>query len=273
MAAYFNPSGASRSAFFPSTRPKISPSFVVLLSFLLWATSCSSTAGAGAHLPSSRNSKRELIVGGQDAEKGRYPYYVSLDYNNGVVLSGALIAPDVILTAGHCLENSNEELTIKVGTYSMSEDNSTDYDIVEIGTPILHPAFDRVQPESFRHDFLIFHLANSSSHQPVRINRDSAVPAINRTVVMMGLGWKTLAYWSPADTLQVANLTVFSNDDCAQSTDPARGLTYAGLIDETMMCTGVIPNNTRDGCAWDSGAPVIVPGRHSSHDILVGLGT
>jgi len=226
---------------------------------------------------STIGNHRHLIVGGHDAVQGRYPYFVSLDYNDGVVLNGALIAPDFVLTAGHCLENNSEELTVRVGTYSLSHDNTngTDgVDVVEIGTPILHPDFDRFQLDSFRHDFLLFQLLNASSKPVVKINRDPNLPAHQQEIVIMGLGWTTVAYQSPADTLQVANLTALSNGACSESHDPARGISYAGLIDETMLCTGAPPNNTRDGCAWDSGAPCIVPDSHGDpgNDILVGLG-
>lgn len=221
--------------------------------------------------------RRQLIVGGQDAVRGRYPYFASLDYNNGVVLSGALIAPDFVLTAGHCLENDIEGMTLRVGTYSLSHDiNATDFDIVNVGIAILHPGFDRFQPEYFSHDFLLFHLNETSSHPVVSINRDPAVPKpLEDTVNIMGLGWTTLAYQSPADTLQVANLTAISNEECNLSQDPGRPVfAYEGLIDDTMLCTIAVPNNTRDGCAWDSGAPLIVPGRHNdpARDVLVGLG-
>ena len=232
---------------------------------------------ANAHPQPRPSARRQLIVGGQDAGRGRYPYFVSLDFNNGVVLSGALIAPDFVLTAGHCLENDREHMTVRVGTYSLSHDiNNTDFDIVHVGSAILHPGFDRFQPEYFSHDFSLFHLNDTSSHPVVKLNRDSAVPdPLEDTVTIMGMGWTTLAYQSPADTLQVANLTAISNEECNLSQDPARAnLAYEGFIDATMLCTIAVPNNTRDGCAWDSGAPLIVPGRHNdpARDVLVGLG-
>ena len=43
---------------------------------------------------------RDLIYGGNDAESGRYPYFVRL-VGTGQC-GGALIAPEVVVTAAHC---------------------------------------------------------------------------------------------------------------------------------------------------------------------------
>jgi V8-like Glu-specific endopeptidase len=41
---------------------------------------------------------RSMIVNGHDAVPGRFPYFVALQHYGG----GVLIAPDIVLTAGHC---------------------------------------------------------------------------------------------------------------------------------------------------------------------------
>ena len=52
------------------------------------------TAGQG---PQTR------IIGGTDAPRGRYPYFVSLlTAFRGRTCGGTLVAPDVVLTAAHC---------------------------------------------------------------------------------------------------------------------------------------------------------------------------
>jgi len=287
---------------------------ISLCSLILYLVGCCSGDGdhtvhhqqhhqdSAASDPSSSSFRRprKLIVGGHDAVKGRYPYYVSLDYSNGVVLSGALIAPDFVLTAGHVLENDNDRVTVRVGTYQLSRDEKPSLDdnfevVVTIdGTPILHPSFERFRPESFRYDYSLFHLQTNFSmshhhnHTPVvvRLNRNTSVPAVDEELTLMGLGWTTPAYPSPADTLQVAHHVVaLSNAACALAHDPDRvDVSYAGGIDESMLCTSGrgwpdhLDNNStiiQDGCAWDSGAPLIVPDPQGdpSRDVLVGLGT
>ena len=46
------------------------------------------------------SEKRNLIIGGGEAEKGRYPYMVSFQDEMSHFCGGSLIARDVVLTAG-----------------------------------------------------------------------------------------------------------------------------------------------------------------------------
>ena len=222
---------------------------------------------------SANSSSRRLIVGGHNAERGRYPYFVALDYHNGVVLNGALIAPDFVLTAGHCLENDNEVVTLKVGIHSLSEDTLDMYDEVEIKRDIRHPDWSQ-EGESFSHDFLLFQLTSNSTQAYIKINRNESRPVPSQEVTMMGFGWTHAEYQSPVDVLQGATMTTMSNDNCAHFGEASPGRNYSELLDFTMLCTYGGVNNTRDGCAWDSGDPVILPSHdgNPAKDVLVGLG-
>jgi hypothetical protein len=270
--------------------------------------------------------QRQLIIGGHDAIPHRFPYYVSLDYHNGVVLSGALIAPDFVLTAGHCLENDTNKVTVRVGTYTLGIKNNNNNNVtttttmtdpvdvqgivIPIRQAMRHPSFFEFQKECFTHDFLLFQLTQASSNLTselpfAKINRNPHIPKPvtfaatdaktsssssksnsvmveedhdddddPNAIIMMGLGWTSALFSSPANTLQMAELYPISNRECEQTShDEGGGLTYQGLLDSTMLCTKGGRNNTRDGCAWDSGDPVILPGSTPEEDIIVGLGS
>ena len=50
-----------------------------------------------------QQQQRDLVIGGHDAVRNRYPYYVALQTaENNTECGGTLIAPDVVLTAAHC---------------------------------------------------------------------------------------------------------------------------------------------------------------------------
>jgi secreted trypsin-like serine protease len=70
--------------------------------------------------PSQRND-RELIVNGYDAGRGRFPFFVTI----GDWCGGALIAPDIVLTAGHCkyvlskMEDGRHESCLILSLYKL----------------------------------------------------------------------------------------------------------------------------------------------------------
>jgi hypothetical protein len=187
---------------------------------------------------------RELIIGGHDVPKGRFPYFVSIDKNNGVVLSGALIAPDLVLTAGHVALDHMDNLTLVMAAWSVHD---VEKQVIPVKQWILHPAWNQFEPDFFAHDFLIFQLDGKSTQTPVRINRSPIIPAENENVVMMGLGWTQALQLSPAEIVQETTLTVISNEACDSAQDPSRNLTYHNKIVPTMLCTTSPPNKTRDG--------------------------
>jgi hypothetical protein len=47
--------------------------------------------------------REKRVVGGQIAVANRYPYYACLKGEKGISCGGTLIAPDIVLTAAHCV--------------------------------------------------------------------------------------------------------------------------------------------------------------------------
>ena len=58
------------------------------------ATACASLAVTAAPSPA--------IVGGHDAAPGAYPSIAEITFGSAFLCTGTLIAPDYVLTAGHC---------------------------------------------------------------------------------------------------------------------------------------------------------------------------
>ena len=239
--------------------------------------------------------RRSLIVGGEIVSNpNAYPYFVSFDHYCG----GALIAPDIVLTAGHCAPSSSsyyQGIDLRVGTYTLydydddsSDDHSnsgngsdnvrvdTGYESYYIVKAIVHPKWQRLGDDEFRYDFAIIHLnvtdTNASSRRPyVRINRNDTYPVPTSSVTVMGMGMtdghdpNTIS-----NILHEVNVTVLSNDICstknntniieggANDGDDAPFITYNGRIKPTHLCTWGLG---KDSCAYDSGSPVITKSR------------
>jgi hypothetical protein len=202
------------------------------------------------HQPRNRAARR-LIVGGHNIDPGRYPYFVSIDKNNGVVVNGVLIAPDIVLSAGHVALSNMDNLTIKVGPYAVHEQEGFAETIPPSDTwlvPTNWSQFSCYQDLTlFYEDYLILKLSRPSTHAPISLNRNVAIPQTGDRVVMAGLGWTNESYVSPSSIVQEVELVYLDSVACALATDNQRNMTYRGKIDESMLCTISPPNTTRDG--------------------------
>lgn len=50
------------------------------------------------------NSNNDRIVGGVEAKKNSWPWIVQLKYNNRFQCAGTIVAPNMVITAGHCCQ-------------------------------------------------------------------------------------------------------------------------------------------------------------------------
>eukprot|EP00977_Amphora_coffeiformis_P007333 scaffold1588_cov222-Amphora_coffeaeformis.AAC.5 len=190
--------------------------------------------------------QRRLIIGGHDISPHRYPYYAAIDKNNGVIVSGALIAPDIVLSAGHVAMDGTDNLTIKVGPFAVHHEEGS-AETFGVDSWLIPRTWSEFQPTYFENDYMILKLRQKSTHKPVKVNWDKAFPTVGEHVIMMGLGWTNASVMSPASIVQEVELVYISNEACEASSDPSRGMSYHGKIKDSMLCTKAPPNTTRDG--------------------------
>ena len=90
------------------------------------------------------------LVGSVIADEGEFPYIVSIRYNNLHSCGGALISPDTVLTAAHCLqrfapggslEKRNKFVKIVAGTSNLKWENGTTISVAKF---IPHPDYYNV---------------------------------------------------------------------------------------------------------------------------------
>jgi len=215
--------------------------------------------------------RRELIIGGERAPQGRYPYFSTLQHYCG----GSLIAPDVILTAGHCLPAHKHAVQPRVGTYSFFDgrEDSDHGELFNIKHMVRHDEWKALGEDEFRHDFTLLFLGGSSAKQYVKLNRNPGIPIAGETLTVMGVGWTT-ADWErakksvvlretelnylPNDQCRLSNNTSTSSsrdddnssadDDNSKEEDEEDFVTYEGRVHSDHICTTGGPNNERD--AW-----------------------
>ncbi len=218
-----------------------------------------------------------MIVGGHDAYPNEYPYFASFDHFGG----GVLIAPDIILTAGHVNPPLEQHARVRLNHSHFSNidfgvdplDDET-FGIIAI---VQHPEYYTISWDENVNDFNIFLLDRPSKVTPIRLNRNPNIPYPGQLVTVVGMGSTSpdpaKYIETAATTLQEVELEILSQEQCLKQSgnDPARpDLTYYGRIfEEQMICTSGGPQNEKDACAFDSGSPLIVLHRH--HPVVVGL--
>lgn len=227
----------------------------------LWLLSSSTDTGEGAWFVSADTEYEQShheglaarIIGGQEAAEGRYPY-AALVQSSSHFCGGALVAPDIVLSAAHCLTYNGEVLA------TSHERRAPSASPLAIEKQILHPLFDFI---TLDYDLMILKLnGRISSVSPIRINQDNDnTPQVGSILTVMGWGQVSPQQSEISDVLREATLTYISNGVCSE---------YWGedAIHSSMMCATW--GNGID-CNGDSGGPVILRGNNTTEDILVGL--
>ena len=200
---------------------------------------------------------REIIVGGQPAPAGRYPYMSGLlSSNNGrPYCGGVLITPGVVYTAAHCPAPS----FVSVGCLNVNDSCAR----VSASSSIVHPSFSNFPVP--QNDFRLVILStpvNNFDVMPFIADASWASLAAGTDVTVIGWG-TTSSGGSSSDNLLEVEVDVLSNAACSSD--------YAGtgaIIDASMICAA---RAGKDACQGDSGGPLFIRCDANNADVLVGI--
>ncbi len=192
---------------------------------------------------------RPRIVGGEDAQRGEFPWLVSLQ---GPWSCGAsLIGDEWILTAAHCVVDDlnqvmpAEDFELAIGALYLSEVTQT-HPIEQI---IVHPGYD---PTTMENDIALLRLTQpyDLTYPRLALNQDPSIPQPGDLATVAG--WGALASeGASSDRMQKVSVPIVS---LAQANDPKA---YGGDILPSMLAAGFIQGG-KDSCQGDSGGPLVV---------------
>lgn len=212
------------------------------LAALLTAAACAALA-----------SPAHAIVGGTDAPAGKYPSVANVVISGMFGCTGTLIAPDWVLTAGHCSSLSGSLGVATPAAYPPSSFQVTVGTVAASGAGGEQVSVDRVVvPGQYTltqgYDTSLLHLAAPARTAPTPVAGKGFAPLFAARVLTEVAGFGvTQENGDPPATLQQVRIPIVPDPTCAE--------TYSSFEPATQLCGGY-DEGGKDSCQGDSGGPM-----------------
>lgn len=212
------------------------------------------------------DSPSTRIIGGLDVQDPhRYPYFAMVSGFGGLC-GGALIAPDIVLSAAHCRNTATLTGGVDIGRFRNTDSGTMDgierqfaaSETRFIQEKIFHPLYPNPN-NYYSHDIMLLKLTEASTKPPVKLRKTPILETSNNNTRLTTIGFGGSNVFS--DTLQETSLNYMDNDQCQEE----HGLDV--WISDDMMCATESGTST---CNGDGGGPLFLKGLTPEEDELVG---
>lgn len=220
-------------------------SVILALASLLVPAAATANGAGGA--PTATTVTNAPVIGGDNAKAGKWPDVAAILFPEGSgdepLCTGTLVAPTIVLTAGHCYDPSNPPLpdNVLIGTSSLARPGDGETIAIKRGFPF--PNADRTE------DITVLVLARASSQKPRKIATGWARVDITNgaAISLVGFGAVDRDATQFVNELQEASSTI-TDFDCSTSSGCNPAAQPAGELGAGGM--GI------DTCPGDSGGPL-----------------
>merc|ERR1712055_54080 len=201
-----------------------------------------------------------FIVGGVEAERGAWPWQVSLDIFGSHTCGGVLIGEQWVLTAAHCI---SIEVDVVLGMHDTWFDAPPTIQVLAVDQYFEHPDFSLEPSEGFPNDIALLKLAGQADLSNPNIQIASLPSSTDKTFyedkncVITGWGLENGDDWFLPATLNQAEVDVISEGRCSQLWDGVP-------ISDCHICVYDEATQSRGACNGDSGGPLnceVAPGQ------------
>ncbi|TVT38151.1 serine protease [Amycolatopsis rhizosphaerae] len=222
----------------------------MIRSILLGCLSALVLVAAGGFAATASADDTPSIVGGTNVSTKDYPWLLALYNSKGKFsCAGELIAPEKVLTAGHCTGVS----TAVQGRDDVTKGGGTTYRVVKAER---NPGFRNLGGPA---EIMYGDVGVLTLDRPVRgvkpigyvSPRDSGIYRGRATIV----GWGTNYDGGKIGHLKKATVPLVSNSLCTQAYGSQ------GFKASQLVCAGNWTKGGVDACSHDSGGPLLIAGR------------
>jgi len=191
-------------------------------------------------IPAAADGLVREVVGGVEAPEGLFPWMVRLSMGCG----GALVTPSVVLTAGHCVDGSGPDTSIRVTAGSI--DLESPYAITARSVSVIRDVGFR--GETSGDDWAVIRLDRALDLPPVELPLGTADDRGTFTIVGWGQTSETALHQQRR--LRYATVSPVADARCAA----AYRKVGVKLVAEESICAG---GGGVDTCQGDSGGPMV----------------
>lgn len=198
------------------------------------------------------HAQQVRIVGGTGTTSGQYPFMTALIEKGATPSSGqfcgaALVAPQWVLTAGHCMEGTPAS-SVEVWIGGRDLRNAAEGVRVAVTQAIMHPNFGENAQGALVYDFCLLKLARPVTER-ASLPLVEAASQVAAGVTARAIGWgATSEGGSGSQVLLQVDLPIVSLSVAGQTT-PGLGATN--------LAAGRVQGGI-DTCQGDSGGPLLV---------------
>ncbi|XP_014909735.1 coagulation factor VII-like [Poecilia latipinna] len=191
------------------------------------------------------------IVGGSECPKGECPWQVLLTYKGKGFCGGVIYKPTWILTASHCLENTNPQfLKVVAGEHDILVNESTEQ-VIQVVEIIMH---ENYVSSTVDNDIGLLRLASPIVYSPYAVPICLPTrPLAERDLWAVDLhtvsGWGRQGENGPTSVLlRRTKVPRIRKQTCKEQSGV--------LLTKNMFCAGYLDGRT-DSCKGDSGGPLV----------------